>query len=101
MIGNPDYTTLCIEYYTLYIFFYITWNVSGSILAIDVNILNTALVTFSTAVDKSVGPSPLALQSSRKSTLYKTGITPNSSVFLRISVNFLAVAPMLKLCYIV
>lgn len=62
--------------------------------------LNTALVTLSTAADKSVGPSPLALQSSRKSTLYKTGITPNSSVFLRMSVNFLTDGPMLKILYI-
>lgn len=77
--------------------FYHTWNVSGSILAIDVNMLNTALVTLSAAADISVGPNPLALQSSRNSTLYKTGITPNSSVFLRISVNFLTGVPILKL----
>jgi len=75
---------------------YLTWNVSGSILAIDVNMLNTALVTFNAAADKSVGPRLLALQSSRNSTLYKTGITPSSSVFLRISVNFLTGLPMLK-----
>lgn len=60
---------------------YLTWNVSGSILAIDVNILNTALVTFSVAADKSDGPIPFAPKSSRNSMLYKTGITPNSSVF--------------------
>lgn len=74
-----------------------TWNVSGSILAIDVSILNTALVTFNAAVDKSIRPNPLALQSPRNSTLYKTGITPNNSVFLRISMNFLTVALILKL----
>lgn len=75
---------------------YLTWNVSGSILAIDVNILNTALVTFNVAVDNSSGPSPLALQSPPNNTLYKTGITPNSSVFLRISVNFLTEVLMLQ-----
>lgn len=75
--------------------FKLTWNVSGFILATDVNILKTALVTFKMATDKSVGPSPLALQSPRNRILYKTGITPNSSVFLRISVNFFTDAPML------
>lgn len=81
--------------------FQLTWNVSGSILAIDVNMLNTAFVTLSAAADISVGPSPLALQSSRNSTLYNTGITPNSSVLLRISVNFLTGVPTLKLYCII
>jgi len=83
------------------VLFHLTWYVSGSILAIDVNMLNTALVTLSAAADISVGPSPLALQSSRNSTLYNTGITPNSSVLLRISVNFLTGVPTLKLYCII
>jgi len=81
--------------------FHLTWYVSGSILAIDVKMLNTALVTLSAAADISVGPSPLALQSSRNSTLYNTGITPNSSVLLRISMNFLTGVPTLKLYCII